>query len=98
MKLPLHHREVRIKKIERWTQQVFDQGALLTQLYLALLLNLNEYTAVLYVREYQSLYGQLLPTRGNIQQIGSGQSHKKQIIEMHLKGYLTPTICQRTNH
>ena len=98
MKLPLHHREIRIKKIERWTQQTFDQGALLSQLDLAVLLGVNEFTAGNYVREYASLYGRDLPTRGNIQLIGKGQSHKKEIITLYLKGYLVPSICQRTNH
>jgi len=98
MKIPLNWREVRMKKVERWTQQVFDQGALLTQLDLAVLLTVNEATAGQYVREYESIYDQPLPTRGTIQQIGGGQSHKKQIIELYLKGYLTPAICQRTNH
>jgi hypothetical protein len=45
MKIPLHHREIRIKKIERWTHQAYDQGALLSQLDLAMLLGVNEYTA-----------------------------------------------------
>ena len=31
-------------------------------------------------------------------QIGSGQTHKKEIITLYLKGYLVPTICQKTNH
>ena len=98
MKKPLHHREIRMKKIERWTHQVHDQGALLTQLDLAILLGVNEYTAGQYVREYVSLYNRSLPTRGNIQSIGGGQTHKKEIITMHLGGYLVPTICQRSNH
>jgi hypothetical protein len=98
MKNGLHHRELRMKKIERWCGEAFDQGALLTQLDLAVLLGINEFTAGNYVREYQSLYGRVLPTRGNIQQIGSGQTHKKEIIELYLKGYLVPSICQRTNH
>ena len=98
MKKPLHHRELRIKRVERWTQQAFEQGALLSQLDLAVLLSVNEFTAGQYVREYQSLYGRTLPTRGNIQQIGSGQTHKKEIISDYLNGYLVPTICQRTNH
>jgi hypothetical protein len=98
MKKPLHHREIRIKKVERWTQQTYDQGALLTQLDLAVLLGVNEYTAGQYVREYYQLYNRLLPTRGNIQFIGSGQTHKKEIISLYLNGYLVPTICQRTNH
>ncbi len=98
MKKPLHHREIRIKKVERWTQQAYDQGALLTQLDLAVLLGVNEYTAGQYVREYHQLYNRLLPTRGNIQFIGSGQTHKKEIISLYLNGYLVPSICQRTNH
>jgi hypothetical protein len=98
MKIPLHHREIRIKKIERWTHQAYDQGALLSQLDLAMLLGVNEYTAGLYVREYYSLYGKKLPTRGNIQFLGGGQTHKKEIITLYLNGYLVPTICQRTNH
>jgi len=98
MKIPLHHREIRMKKIERWTQQAYDQGALLTQLDLAMLLGVNEYTAGQYVREYFSLYNKPLPTRGNIQFLGRGQTHKKEIITLYLNGYLVPTICQRTNH
>lgn len=98
MQKPLHHREVRIKKVERWTNQAYDQGALLTQLDLAMLLGVNEFTAGQYVREYASLYDRPLPTRGNIQNIGSGQTHKREIITLYLKGYLVPSICQRTNH
>lgn len=98
IKSNLHHREIRIKKIERWTTQAFEQGAVLSQLDLAVLLGTHEFTAGEYVREYYSLYGRHLPTRGHIQQFGSGQTHKKEIISLYLKGYLTPYICQRTNH
>ena len=50
MKIPLHHRELRLKKIERWTQQAYDQGALLTQLDLAVLLTTTTFTTGQYVR------------------------------------------------
>ncbi len=98
MKIPLHHREVRIKKCERWTNQAFDQGALLSNLDLATLLHVNENSAAEYVREYYSLYGIHLPTRGNVQLIGGGQTHKQIIIADYLNGYTTPKICLRTNH
>lgn len=98
IKNALHHREVRIKKIERWTHQAFDQGALLSQLDLAVLLNVNVATASDYVREFESLYDRKLPTRGNIQLIGGGQTHKQEIIALYLKGYLAPTIATKTNH
>jgi hypothetical protein len=98
MKTPLHHRELRLKKIERWTHQAFDQGALLTQLDLAVLLTSTTVTTGQYVREFENMYNRPLPTRGNVQLIGGGQTHKKEIIALHLKGYLVPTICQKTNH
>lgn len=98
MQQPIHHREIRLKKIERWTQQAFDQGAVLSQLDLAVLLTTSSNTAGDYVREYQSLYNRALPTRGNIQLIGGGQTHKKEIIALHLTGYLVPIICKKTNH
>lgn len=98
LKVPLHHREIRLKKIERWTQQTFDQGALLSQLDLAILLNVSDNTAGQYVREYESLYERQLPTRGNIQLIGGGQTHKHEIISLYLQGYLVPTICTKTKH
>ena len=71
---------------------------MLSQLDLAVLLNISSMTAGEYVREYKNLYHRPLPTRGNIQLIGSGQTHKRLIIALHLKGYLVPTICQKTNH
>jgi len=98
MRKPIHHRELRLKRVERWTNQAYEQGATLTQLDLAVLLSVNEFTAGNYVREYQSLYNRKLPTRGNVQLIGSGQTHKKEIIADYLNGYLVPSICQRTNH
>ena len=98
MRKPIHHRELRLKRVERWTNQAYEQGAALSQLDLAVLLSVNEFTAGIYVREYQSLYNRKLPTRGNIQQIGGGQTHKKEIISDYLSGYLVPSICQRTNH
>lgn len=98
LRSPVHSRELKLKKIERWTQQAYDQGALLTQLDLAVLLTTSSATVGEYVREYQNLYNRPLPTRGHIQLIGGGQTHKRPIIALHLKGYLVPTICQKTNH
>lgn len=98
LRSPLHSRELKIKKVERWTTQAYDQGALLTQLDLAVLLTTSTLSAGAYVRQYQNVYNKPLPTRGNIQLIGGGQTHKREIITLHLKGYLVPTISQKTNH
>lgn len=60
-------RELRLRRLERWTNEAYDQGALLTQLDLAILLNVCDSLVGEYVAEYQSLTGKLLPTRGNVQ-------------------------------
>jgi len=98
MKTPMHHREIRLKKCERWTQQAYDQGALLSNLDLGILLCVSEHTAALYVQEYYRLYNRHLPTRGHIQSIGGGQTHKQIIIKDYLDGYLVPKICERSRH
>jgi hypothetical protein len=86
---------LRQHRLIRITKEAIEQGTLLSQLDLAVLLSVNEYTAGCYVREYQSLYGRSLTTRGNIQQIGSGQTHKKEIVSFYQKGYLVSTTCLR---
>jgi len=91
-------RELRLRRMERWTNEAFDQGALLTQLDLAILLNVCDSLIREYVAEYQSLTGTLLPTRGNVQDMGGAISHKTEIISLYLQGYLTPTIAAKTNH
>jgi hypothetical protein len=98
LKTPVGTHELKMKKIERLTTQAYDQGALLSQLDLAVLLSITTVTVSQCVNEYLNLYNRSLPTRGNIQLIGSGQTHKRVIIALHLKGYLVPTICQKTNH
>jgi hypothetical protein len=91
-------RELRLRRLERWTNEAYDQGALLTQLDLAILLNVCDSLVREYVAEYQSLTGKLLPTRGNVQDMGGAISHKTEIISLYLQGYLTPTIAVKTNH
>ena len=98
LKIPVGAHELKMKKIERLTTQAYDQGALLSQLDLAVLLAITTHTVSECVREYQNIYNRSLPTRGNVQQIGRGQTHKRVIVALHLKGYLVPTICHKTNH
>lgn len=91
-------RELRMRRMVRWLDEAFDQGALLTQLDLAILLNVCDSVVSSYVNEYQRTTGRILPTRGNIQDISGAITHKREIIPLYLQGYLTPTIARRTNH
>lgn len=91
-------RELRIKRMVRWVDQAFDQGALLTQLDLAVLLNVCDSVVSGYVNEYQNLTGRLLPTRGNIHDLSGAITHKREIIALYLQGNDTPRIARKTNH
>jgi hypothetical protein len=88
---------LRKKRIKRWVYEAFDQGALLTQLDLAMLLGVCDAVISKYVNQIQK-EGTLLPTRGNIHDLSGAITHKREIITLYLEGYLTPEIAMKTNH
>lgn len=91
-------RQLRINRMVRWCEQAYDQGALLTQLDLAVLLNVCDQVISDYVNEYQRTSGKILPTRGNIHDFSGAITHKREIITLYLQGHLTPTIARKTRH
>ena len=91
-------RQLRINRLVRWCYQAYDQGALLTQLDLAVLLNVCDAVVSDYVNEWQRTSGKVLPTRGNIHDLSGAITHKKEIIALYLQGHLTPTIAAKTKH
>ena len=88
---------LRKKRLIRWVHEAFDQGALLTQLDLSILLGVCDGVVSKYVNEIQA-EGILLPTRGNIHDLSGAITHKREIITLYLQGYLTPEIAVKTNH
>ena len=90
-------RQLRINRLVRWCYQAYDQGALLTQLDLAVLLNVCDAVVSDYVNEWQKTTGEILPTRGNIHDLSGAITHKKEIITLYLQGHLTPRLPPRPN-
>ena len=88
---------LRKKRLIRWVDEAFDQGALLTQLDLAILLGICDKVVSNYVCEIQQ-QGRLLPTRGNIHDLSGAITHKREIITLYLEGYLTPEIASKSQH
>jgi hypothetical protein len=89
---------LRKKRLIRWVDEAFDQGALLTQLDLAVLLGVCDAVVSKYVNEIQKDTGKLLPTRGNIHDLSGAITHKREIITLFLEGYFTPQIAMKTKH
>lgn len=91
-------RKLRINRMVHWCEEAYDQGALLTQLDLAVLLNVCDAVVSDYVNEFQRASGRILPTRGNIHDMSGAITHKREIITLYLQGCLTPTIAKKTRH
>jgi hypothetical protein len=91
-------KQLRMRRMVRWCEEAYEQGALLNQLDLALLLGCCDAVVSGYVNDYQRLSGKILPTRGNIHDLSGAITHKREIIALYLQGYLTPTIASKTNH
>ncbi len=88
---------LRKHKLLRIANEAYDQGGLLIQEDLALLLTTSTRTIQRDMREMRE-QGIEVPTRGSIQDIGPTVSHKTKIIELYLKGYEYTEIEQRTRH
>ena len=91
-------KELRIRRMVRWVDEAFDQGALLSQLDLAILLNVCDAVVSSYVMDYQRTSGRLLPTRGNIHDLSGHITHKREIVSLYLQGFHTPQIAKKTRH
>jgi hypothetical protein len=88
---------LRKRRIRRWVDEAFDQGALLTQLDLAMLLGVCDAVVSKYSNQIYK-EGYILPTRGNIHDLSGAVTHKREIITLYLEGHLTPEIALKTKH
>jgi len=88
---------LRKHKLLRFANEAYDQGGLLIQEDLALLLTTSTRTIQRDMRELRE-QGVEVPTRGSIQDIGPTVSHKTKILEFYLKGYEYTEIETRTRH
>lgn len=89
-----HVRQVRIQRL---LDEALAQGAAATQEDLAAALQVSVRTIK---RDFAALQAQgiYLPTRGNLQGIGRGQTHKAQIVRRWLHGETYDQISLHTHH
>jgi len=84
-------------RIQRLLDEALAQGAAATQEDLARALQTSVSTIK---RDFAALQaeGVYLPSRGNLQGIGRGQTHKAQIVELWLQGLTYDQISRRARH
>lgn len=85
------------KRIKRISNEAFNQGALLTQADIAILLGESTKTITRHIAGLEKK-DTLIPTRGKWKDIGPGVSHKKRILELYLKGDEYTDIERKTKH
>lgn len=90
-------RALREHKITRVTNEAIDQGGVLSYEDIAFVLTCSVVTIK---RDMSRLRrrGIILPSRGWRQQMGRGQSHKTQILDLYLHGYQFTDIEHKTHH
>lgn len=79
----------------RYTTQVRYQGALLNQVDIAFLLGLSPAVLQRLTRKNKEI---VIPTRGNMCDMGPAVSHAEEIISLYLQGFTETQINRRTAH
>lgn len=85
------------KRIQRLILEAYDQGGTLTQADVAAILGICPRTVLRKMKELQA-DGTILPTRGNLKDIGPSISHKTRIVELYLLGNDFMEISRKTKH
>ncbi|MDK1292834.1 MAG: DUF1670 domain-containing protein, partial [Actinomycetota bacterium] len=87
-------REIRVRRL---THQAYEQGAVLSQRDLSLLLGYSD-SAISLTAVALRRRGEWLPLRGYVADMGSFPTHKAAIVRLYLEGLLTPQIAHNTYH
>ena len=88
-------RELKWRRIERFTTQAHGQGAALTLPDIAYLTSASVDAVRDTIKEHPQV---LLPTRGRVADMGATLSHAPKIIDLFMYGYTETEIERRTGH
>lgn len=88
---------LRKHKVLRMSNEALEQGGLLTQEDLAVLLCSSRRTIRRDIKELKQR-GIDVPTRGTLQDIGPGVTHKSKVVKLWLEGYEYTDIERKTGH
>ena len=89
---------VRRRRLVRMIKQAYEQGAVLSSSQLAVITAYSVSSVKAHTKAHEKATGEVLPTRGIVEDIGRGTTHKKQIVARHLRGESTSEIARATEH
>jgi len=85
-------------RFARWCFDAYEQGGVLTLLDLSLLSGLSEHYVGELLREYEAETGTIVPTRGTVHDLGTGVTHKAEVIRRWLRGESPAQIARALHH
>lgn len=86
------------ERLARIAKEAREQGGLLSQNVVAILLGIKQTTISSLVKDYQERTGKIIPLRGLVHDLGRTTTHKKWIISLYERGYTEQEIAYITNH
>jgi hypothetical protein len=90
--------QVRKDRLVRLVKQAFDQGVCLSTCQLGILCGISPVQVHLHFKAHTKQTGEVLPSRGIIEDYGPAVSHKADIVARHLAGETTSEIARSTCH
>lgn len=84
-------------KIHQLAWEAYQQGGLLSYEDIESILCVSQSTIKRLIREYKE-EGIVVPTRGQIEDIGPGITHKERIVELLIRGYRYSDVMVQTGH
>lgn len=85
-------------RIARLCQEAFKQDTILSMTDIGLILSMSTSRASQFRVQWETEHGETLKTRGSYHDLGMTLTHKKQIIEDHLKGLMPSDIARKHKH
>ena len=91
--------EITTDKCIRLCREAYNQGALLSNSDLSLLLSISDSRACTLITEWERKNNQIIPRRTTLQDMGSGQTHKRIICwKYYAEGKSSQQVAEETYH
>ena len=91
-------KEIRKTVMERLFKSAQEQGGILAEVDVAVIMHISHDSISNYFIDYQKETGNFLPSRGIVHDIGGAVTHKAQIVAEHLENKQTPDAAKKYDH
>jgi len=91
-------KEIKKAVMARLFRAAQEQGGILAEVDVAIMMHINTFKVSKYFVEYQKETGEMLPSRGVIHDVGGTVTHKVQIVAEYLENKQSPDVARKYDH